>query len=90
MHFLVKAFRAGRTLLLASTVLAGTAIHGWAQEATLVLAPNEVGLASYDPVRATALSTPTSLIYDRLVVQDADQSASTRISRPPGKKRRTA
>ena len=74
MHFLVKAFRAGRTLLLASTVLAGTAIHGWSQEATLVLAPNEVGLASYDPVRATALSTPTALIYDRLIVQDTDFS----------------
>ena len=89
MHFLVKAFRAGRTLLLASTVLAGTAIHGWSQEATLVLAPNEVGLASYDPVRATALSTPTALIYDRLIVQDTDFSYHPYLAES-WKKRRTA
>ncbi len=29
---------------------------------------------SYDPIRGTRLNAATSLIYDRMVIQDADQS----------------
>lgn len=45
-----------------------------AQEATIVMAPSELGSTSYNPVASTSLNGVTSLIYDRLVEQDADQS----------------
>lgn len=43
-------------------------------EAVFVLASAEVGAASQDPIRATLLSTVATLIYDRLIEQDVDQS----------------
>jgi peptide/nickel transport system substrate-binding protein len=67
-----------------------------AQEATIVMAPSELGSTSYNPVASTSLNGVTSLIYDRLVEQDADQSfhpptsRSTRIWPLPGKKARMA
>ena len=43
-------------------------------EAVVVLARQEQGAASYDPVRAVTLNMAAGLIYDRLVEQAADQS----------------
>ncbi|CAN5311737.1 hypothetical protein BH10PSE8_BH10PSE8_06480 [soil metagenome] len=45
-----------------------------AQEATFVMTARLVGAPTYNPIKATKLNTATTLIYDRLVVQDADQS----------------
>ena len=45
-----------------------------AQEAVIVLGSAEAGVPNYDPIRGAILNTGTSLIYDRLVEQDADQS----------------
>ena len=69
-----------KTLLISGTALmtlagalagAGTA---WSQEAIFVVGTNEVGAPTYNPVKASMLNAATSLIFDRLVVQDADQS----------------
>src|SRR3954465_14533180 len=74
-HQLRKALLAGGTVLMTlaggAFALAGTA---WSQEATFVMGTNEVGAPTYNPVKATMLNAATSLIFDRLVVQDADQS----------------
>lgn len=43
-------------------------------EAVIVLNSSESGVPSQDPIRASLLSVVSSLIYDRLVEQDADQS----------------
>ena len=43
-------------------------------EAIFVLSTSEVGAPTYDPIRAILLNFGTSLIYDTLVVRDADQS----------------
>jgi peptide/nickel transport system substrate-binding protein len=45
-----------------------------AQEATFVMTARLVGAPTYNPIKATKLNTATTLIFDRLVVQDADQS----------------
>ncbi len=45
-----------------------------AQEATIVLNTNEVGMPTDNPIRATSLNSATSLIYDRLVEQDAKRA----------------
>ena len=65
-----------KALLVSGTALmtligAGAA---WSQEAVIVLGTNEVGAPTYNPVKASMLNAATSLIFDRLVVQDADQS----------------
>ena len=54
------------SLLVSSIVLA--------QQATFALPMSELGTTSYDPVKSSSLNSATSLIYDRLVEQDADQS----------------
>ncbi len=46
----------------------------FAQEATLVFASSEVGQPTYNPVKATSLNVASSLIFDRLVAQDANRS----------------
>jgi peptide/nickel transport system substrate-binding protein len=64
-------------LLLGSALLSVsfmTASAVYAQEATIAFATTELGVTSYNPVTATLLNTANSLIYDRLVEQDADQS----------------
>lgn len=43
-------------------------------EAIVVLARQEQGAASYDPIRAVTLNMANGLIYDRLIEQAADQS----------------
>lgn len=68
---------ATRSRLLAGSALVSAAMLGGsalAQEATIAFATNELGATSYDPIRASNLNTATSMIYDRLVEQDADQS----------------
>ena len=45
-----------------------------AQEATFVMPAREAGAPTYDPIRGTKLNVATTLIYDRMVLQDADQS----------------
>ena len=85
-----------RTILLCTTAmlvagfgLTSGASLALAQEATFALPAGELGATSYNPVTSSNLNSATSLIFDRLVEQDADQS-SIRIWRNPGKKRRTA
>ena len=45
-----------------------------AQELTIAMPATEIGATSYDPVTATKINSAITLIYDRLVEQDADQS----------------
>ncbi len=70
-HANKKQLLSGSVLITAS-LMAASAVS--AQEATIAFATNELGVTSYNPVTATLLNTANSLIYDRLVVQDADQS----------------
>jgi len=56
--------------LLASAVAA----PALAQEATFAMPSRDVGAPSYDPIRGTKLNGMTSLVFDRMVIQDADQS----------------
>lgn len=64
-----------RTMLLCSAAILLTGFgNALAQEATFVLPAGESGATSYNPVTASNLNSATSLIYDRLVEQDADQS----------------
>jgi peptide/nickel transport system substrate-binding protein len=46
----------------------------FAQDATFVLPSGDAGAPSYDPIRGTNLNAATTLIYDRMVIQDADQT----------------
>jgi peptide/nickel transport system substrate-binding protein len=62
---------AGSALVTAAFLSTNAAI---AQEMTIAFASNELGATSYDPIRSSNLNTATSMIYDRLVEQDADQS----------------
>jgi peptide/nickel transport system substrate-binding protein len=74
-HQLRRAFLVSGTALM---TLAGAAFGGagmaWSQEATFVFNTNEVGAPTYNPVKASMLNAATGLIFDCLVVQDADQS----------------
>lgn len=70
-----------RTILLCTTALlvAGLGLTSGAslalaQEATFALPAGELGATSYNPVTSSNLNSATSLIYDRLVEQDSDQS----------------
>lgn len=70
-HQLRKAFLIGGTALM---TMFGTVSLAWSQEATFVLAVGQVGIPAYNPIKATNTNTAFTLIFDRLVVQDADQS----------------
>lgn len=63
-----------RGVFLACVFGALAASGAVAQEATFVMTARLVGAPTYNPIKATKLNTATTLIYDRLVVQDADQS----------------
>ncbi|RYH12481.1 MAG: ABC transporter substrate-binding protein [Alphaproteobacteria bacterium] len=66
-----------KSLMAAGISLAALmAGHGiaMAQEAVFVIATNEVGAPTYNPIKASNLNIGTTLIYDRLVSQDADLS----------------
>jgi peptide/nickel transport system substrate-binding protein len=45
-----------------------------AQDVSVAFSASELGATAYNPVAASTLNTATSLIFDRLVEQDADQS----------------
>ena len=65
-----------KTCLYGAALLAGV-LHsspGWTQEITIAFAADELGSTSYNPVTSSNLNSAASLIYDRLVEQDADQS----------------
>ncbi len=59
--------------LVAATGLM-TSAQASATEAVIVLARQEQGAASYDPIRAVTLNMAAGLIYDRLIEQAVDQS----------------
>lgn len=66
-----------KSLMAAGISLAALmSAHGiaTAQEAVFVMATNEVGAPTYNPIKASNLNIATTLIYDRLVSQDADLS----------------
>ncbi len=68
-----------RTLLLCTLALSTLGLNtgmtaASAQEVTFALPSGELGATSYNPVTSSNLNSATSLIYDRLVEQDADQS----------------
>lgn len=63
-----------KTALLASAAFIAVPGLLAAQEATFVLTARDVGAPSYDPIKGTRLNDAISLIYDRLVLQDTDQS----------------
>ena len=64
-----------KRLLAASVSLAALlGAPALAQEATFVLATNEVGAPTYNPIKATNLNAATTLIFDRMVSQAADLS----------------
>ena len=88
MNILAKAVLLSGTALLSAGAIAlpGTAV---AQDAVFVLTARDVGAPSYDPIKGTRLNDAVSLIFDRLVVQDTDQSyhgllASSWESTPDG------
>ena len=45
-----------------------------AQDATFVLNSREAGAPTYNPIKGTKLNIANNLIFDRMVMQDADQS----------------
>ena len=65
-----KNFLSG-TALIATGFLATAAL---AQEVTIAFSADELGATSYNPITSSNLNSAASLIYDRLVEQDADQS----------------
>ncbi len=72
-------FYSRKTILLCSAAIMTFGITSGvtlasAQEATFALPSGELGATSYNPVTSSNLNSATSLIYDRLVEQDADQS----------------
>ncbi|MDT8854044.1 ABC transporter substrate-binding protein [Paracoccaceae bacterium Fryx2] len=69
-------FSLHRKLLAASVSLTALlALNpAWAQEAVIVLPSSEVGVPTYNVVAASNTNTGSTLIYDTLVLQDADQS----------------
>lgn len=76
--------------LAAASVCAATGFSAaWAQDATFVINARENGFPTYNPIKGTKLNVANNLIFDRMVVQDADQSfhgqlASSWESAPDG------
>jgi peptide/nickel transport system substrate-binding protein len=71
MRYATKTKLLSGTALIAAGFLSTAAM---AQEAVIAFASGELGATSYNPVTSSNLNSATSLIYDRLVEQDADQS----------------
>lgn len=69
---------ASRTLLLSGSAIVAAGLlfspAAAAQEATIAFAAGELGATSYNPITSSNLNSATSLIYDRLIEQDADQT----------------
>lgn len=71
MRYATKTKLLSGTALLAVGFLSSAVL---AQDVTIAFAADELGATSYNPVTSSNLNSATSLIYDRLVEQDADQS----------------
>ncbi len=63
-----------KAALLAATMLVSVPAAVQAQEAIFAVTAREVGAPTYNPITATKLNSANSLIFDRLLLQDADQS----------------
>ncbi|WP_394790204.1 ABC transporter substrate-binding protein [Rhodoferax sp.] len=63
-------------LVLATASFCGVAglSSASAQEAVFAINAREIGSPSYNPLKETKLNVASNLIFDRLVIQDADQS----------------
>lgn len=64
-------------LLTGSAIVAAgflCATAAMSQNVSVAFSASELGATAYNPVAASTLNTATSLIFDRLVEQDADQS----------------
>ncbi len=61
-------------LLSLASMTIGLSSAALAAKAIVALPASELGTTSYDPIRSSSLNAANSLIYDRLVEQDADQS----------------
>lgn len=71
MRYATKTKILSGAALLAAGFLSTAA---FAQEATIAFSADELGATSYNPITSSNLNSAASLIYDRLVEQDADQS----------------
>lgn len=74
MHHSTTGVRTVIPALTGLCMLAAASLPAVAQEATFALTSSDVGAPSYNPIKGTQLNSATSLIFDRLVIQDADQS----------------
>ena len=64
----------GSALLSAGLFSLSLSSAAIAQDATFVMPARDVGAPSYNPIKGTRLNAATTLIFDRMVIQDADQS----------------
>ncbi len=71
MRYSTKTKLLSGTALIAAGFLSSAAM---AQDVTIAFSADELGATSYNPVTSSNLNSAASLIYDRLVEQDADQS----------------
>ncbi|MBB6464431.1 peptide/nickel transport system substrate-binding protein [Aminobacter lissarensis] len=62
------------TLAAGLGLAGGNSARASESEAVFALGNAEIGAPHHDPIRATLLSTVATLIYDRMIEQDADQS----------------
>ena len=69
-----RTLLSGSALLAAGFLSLGSPLSASAQEAVFAVTAREVGAPSYNPIKATRLNSANSLIFDRLLLQDADQS----------------
>ena len=70
LHSNKKHLFTGAALIASGFMSTGTL----AQEISIAFAADELGATSYNPITASNLNSAASLIYDRLIEQDADQS----------------
>ena len=89
-NVLKSTMLAGAAVLALGAGLCSTSLAARAQEATFVLTARDVGAPMYNPIKATKLNFANTLIFDRLVIRDADQSfhgqlATSWESTPDGK-----
>ena len=71
MRYATKTKLLSGTALIAAGFLSSAAM---AQDVTIAFSADELGATSYNPVTSSNLNSAASLIYDRLIEQDADQS----------------
>jgi peptide/nickel transport system substrate-binding protein len=71
MRYATKTKLLSGTALLAASFLSNAVL---AQDVTIAFSAGELGATSYNPVTSNNLNSAASLIYDRLIEQDADQS----------------